>query len=228
LARHKDLEGQIRAYEGDIQSLNSQADRLVASGVTSLAIGGNTANTKQQGIENGRGEPDGEWGEEIRMIPEEYSEEESCERTEYRTVTEERLVPQVKAIYAFEGQGMTMTKGEVKKLDMMTHWRCIIVSLIALTFIFSTFYFFFFMYQVFFLLNKTNDDWWHVRKGSGKDGFVPANYVKEIEGKRIPVQVRQPFTVKDVRRIKKTRMAKKTVPIRKPKPPPKAVGPLEI
>ncbi|XP_046630760.1 spectrin beta chain, non-erythrocytic 1-like isoform X4 [Daphnia pulicaria] len=187
LARHRDLEGQIRAYEGDIQSLNSQADRLVASGVTSLAIG----NSKQQGLENGsaRGEPDGEWGEEIRMIPEEYSEEESCERTEYRTVTEERLVPQVKAIYAFEGQGMTMTKGEV-----------------------------------FFLLNKTNDDWWHVRKGSGKDGFVPANYVKEIEGKRIPVQVRQPFTVKDVRRIKKTRMTKKTVPIRKPKPPPKAAA----
>lgn len=73
-------------------------------------------------------------------------------------------------------------------------------------------------------MNKTNDDWWHVRKGSGKDGFVPANYVKEIEGKRIPVQVRQPFTVKDVRRIKKTRMTKKTVPIRKPKPPPKAAG----
>jgi spectrin beta len=121
LARHRDLEGQIRAYEGDIQSLNTQADRLVASGVTSLAIGGTT---KQQGmVENGsaRGEPDGEWGEEIRMVPEEYSEEESCERTEYRTVTEERLVPQVKAIYAFEGQGMTMTKGEVNKLDMMTH-----------------------------------------------------------------------------------------------------------
>ena len=75
------------------------------------------------------------------MIPEEYSEEESCERTEYRTVTEERLVPQVKAIYAFEGQGMTMTKGEVNKLDMMTHWRCNIVSLIALTFTFLLFTF---------------------------------------------------------------------------------------
>ena len=78
-----------------------------------------------------------------------------------------------------------------------------------------------------FLLNKTNDDWWHVRKGSGKDGFVPANYVKEIEGKRIPVQVRQPFTVKDVRRVKKTRMVKKTVPVRKPKPPPKNIGNLK-
>ena len=34
LARHRDLEGQIRAYEGDIQSLNSQADRLLASHIT--------------------------------------------------------------------------------------------------------------------------------------------------------------------------------------------------
>ena len=72
-----------------------------------------------------------------------------------------------------------------------------------------------------FLLNKTNDDWWHVRKGSGKDGFVPTNYVKEIEGKRIPVQVRQPVTVKDVRRVKKMRMAKGKVPVSKPKPAPR-------
>jgi len=80
------------------------------------------------------------------------------------------------------------------------------------------------LFQVLFLLNKTNDDWWHVRKGSGKDGFVPANYVKEIEGKRIPVQVRQPFTVKDVRRVKKMRMAKGKVPVSKPKPAPKTTG----
>lgn len=73
--------------------------------------------------------------------------------------------------------------------------------------------------QVMFLLNKTNDDWWHVRKATGKDGFVPANYVREIDGKRIPVQVRQPFTVKDARRVKKTRMVKKQVPVRKAKPP---------
>ena len=40
LARHRDLEGQIRAYEGDVQSLNAQPDRLVASGVTSLLLSG--------------------------------------------------------------------------------------------------------------------------------------------------------------------------------------------
>ena len=118
LARHRDLEGQIRAYEDDIKSLNAQADRLVASGVTSLAIGIPAKQT--QGLENGT--PNGkdyppqqqvEWRDEVRMVPEEYSEDETYERTEYRTVTEERLVPQVKASYAFDGQGMTMAKGEV-------------------------------------------------------------------------------------------------------------------
>lgn len=125
LARHRDLEGQIRAYEGDIHGLNAQADRLVASGVTSLALGSPTKQNMENGTSGGRGEPDGEWGEEIRMVPEEYSEEETYEKTEYRTVTEERLVPQVKAIYAFEGQGMTMAKGEVcypmQKLEVMIH-----------------------------------------------------------------------------------------------------------
>lgn len=78
--------------------------------------------------------------------------------------------------------------------------------------------------QVLFLLNKTNEDWWHVRKGTGKDGFVPANYVREIEGKRVPVQVRQPITVKDVRRVKRTRMVKKIFPVRRSKPAPKPPG----
>ena len=117
LARHRDLEGQIRAYEDDIKGLNAQADRLVASGVTSLAIG--NAAYKQGGLENGstpngtKDYPVQEWKDEVRMVPEEYSEDETYERTEYRTVTEDRLVPQVKASYAFEGQGMTMAKGEV-------------------------------------------------------------------------------------------------------------------
>ena len=38
------------------------------------------------------------------------------------------------------------------------------------------------------------------------------------------MQVRQPFIVKDVRRVKRTRMVKKTVPMRKPKPPPKSAA----
>ena len=113
LARHRDLEGQIRAYEGDLQSLNTQADRLVASGVTSLMLNEANPAASEGDAAAKQQPPDDEWTEEIRMVPEEFYEEEAYERTEYRTVTEERLVPQVKGLYAFEGQGMTLAKGEV-------------------------------------------------------------------------------------------------------------------
>ena len=77
LARHRDLEGQIRAYEGDIQSLNIEAGCLVASGDTSRALGNPTKPDRT------RGERDGVSAEEIRMVPEEYSEEETYEKTKY-------------------------------------------------------------------------------------------------------------------------------------------------
>lgn len=31
-----------------------------------------------------------------------------------------------------------------------------------------------------FLLDKTNSDWWNIRKANGDNGYVPANYVKEV------------------------------------------------
>ena len=31
------------------------------------------------------------------------------------------------------------------------------------------------------LVQKTNKDWWHVRRSNGSEGFVPANYVRETE-----------------------------------------------
>lgn len=73
-----------------------------------------------------------------------------------------------------------------------------------------------------FLLNKTNDDWWNVRKANGQDGFVPANYVREIEPKTVQVQVRRPEKIREVKRIRKTKMVKQVIPVRKqkaPKPP---------
>jgi spectrin beta len=121
LARHRDLEGQIRAYEGDLQSLNTQADRLVASGVTSLMLNETNPAASEGDAAAKQQPPDDEWTEEIRMVPEEFYEEEAYERTEYRTVTEERLVPQVKGLYAFEGQGMTLAKGEVFQFLAVAH-----------------------------------------------------------------------------------------------------------
>ena len=62
-----------------------------------------------------------------------------------------------------------------------------------------------------FLLDKTNQDWWNIRKGSGETGYVPANYVKEIEPKLVSVEVKKPIVVKDVKKVKKTQYVKKKV-----------------
>jgi hypothetical protein len=55
-----------------------------------------------------------EWVQEQKLLPQEYWEEEPVERVEYKTVTEERAVPQVKALYAFQGQDIDVAKGEVR------------------------------------------------------------------------------------------------------------------
>ena len=52
--------------------------------------------------------------QETRLVPKEVWEDEPVERTEYRIVTEERKIPQVKALYPFQGQDMQVVKGEVR------------------------------------------------------------------------------------------------------------------
>ncbi|BET01245.1 Spectrin [Nesidiocoris tenuis] len=173
LSRHKDLEGEINAYTGDIQSLNGQADKLVKAGISTLELSAEPEVIEIEG-------PTEEWVNETRLVPQEVWEEEPVERIEHRTVEEDRLVPQVRGLYAFSGQGMIMAKGEVM-----------------------------------FLLNKTNPDWWSVRKASGQDGFVPANYVKEIEPKIMQVTVRKAEKVTSVQRVRKTKMVKTVVPVKK-------------
>jgi len=66
--------------------------------------------------------------------------------------------------------------------------------------------------EVMFLLDKTNQDWWNIRKNNGENGFVPANYVKEIDPKLVSVEVKKPIVVKDVRKVKKTQYIKQKVP----------------
>ena len=56
--------------------------------------------------------------------------------------------------------------------------------------------------EVMFLLDKTNSDWWNIRKSNGDNGYVPANYVKEVEPKIVSVEVKKPVTVKDVRKVR--------------------------
>lgn len=69
-----------------------------------------------------------------------------------------------------------------------------------------------------FLLSKTNSDWWNVRKSSGEEGFVPANYIRESEPQRIKVRVKKEVKVPEKRMVPRTRMVKKTVRTKKRKP----------
>lgn len=66
-----------------------------------------------------------------------------------------------------------------------------------------------------FLLSKTNPDWWSVRKANGQDGFVPANYVREIEPKVMQIPVRKSEKVRGVQRVQKTKMVKQMIPVKK-------------
>lgn len=38
LQRHRDLQGEINAYNGDIQSLQGQARKLIQAGITTLEV----------------------------------------------------------------------------------------------------------------------------------------------------------------------------------------------
>ncbi|XP_008201528.1 spectrin alpha chain, non-erythrocytic 1 isoform X2 [Tribolium castaneum] len=169
LQRHKDLEGELNAYKGDILSLNTQADRLIASGISNLDL---TAEVEVA-------EPVEEIVYENRMIPTEVWVEEPVEKVEYKMVVEEKKVPQVKALYPFNDHGLNMVKGEVM-----------------------------------YLLNKSNPDWWCVRKADGTDGFAPAKYVTEIEPRLLQMQYRKPETVKVMQKVKKTKMVNQKVPVK--------------
>ncbi|XP_043282558.1 spectrin beta chain, non-erythrocytic 5 isoform X2 [Venturia canescens] len=174
LQRHKDLEGELNAYKGDVQSLNLQAEKLIKAGISTLELSADPEPVAELEQE--------EWSKEVRLVPQDEWVDEIVERVEPRTVIEERLVPQVKSLYPFSGQGMQMTKGEIM-----------------------------------FLLNKTNPDWWNVRKVDGADGFVPANYVREIEPKVIQVQVKRPEKVRVTQRVKRTKMVNQVIPVRRVK-----------
>ncbi|XP_061725746.1 spectrin beta chain, non-erythrocytic 5-like [Cydia pomonella] len=182
LARHRALHDEIRAYSAELDALAAHAHRLEAAGILTLQL--------PTEVEAAPALEEEEWVNESRLVPTEVWEEEEVERLEHRTVTEERSVPQVKALYAFTGQGISMAKGEVM-----------------------------------FLINKTNPDWWSVRKADRSDGFVPANYVREIEPRVVPVQVRRPEKVRTVQRVKKTVLVKQVVPVRRARPAAAAPAP---
>lgn len=175
LQRHRDLQGELNAYSGDILNLNQQADKLIKAGICTLDLSAEPEPTPEVEQE--------EWVNETRLVPKEVWEEEPVERLEHKTITENKLLPHVRALYPFDGQGMKMAKGEVMILQ-----------------------------------NKTNPDWWNIRKLDGVEGFVPANYVKEIEARPVPCLIRKAEKVKVMQKVKKTILVKQVVPVKRVRP----------
>uniref|UniRef100_A0A336KQL4 CSON014177 protein n=1 Tax=Culicoides sonorensis TaxID=179676 RepID=A0A336KQL4_CULSO len=175
LQRHRDLQGELNAYSGDILNLNQQAEKLIKAGICTLDL-----STEPDPIPEMDQE---EWVNETRLVPKEVWEEEPVERLEHKTVTEYKMFPHVKAMYPYEGQGMKMQKGEIMILQ-----------------------------------NKTNPDWWSVRKLEGNEGFVPASYVREIEARQVPCLVRKAEKVKTTQKVKKTILVKEVIPVKRIKP----------
>lgn len=176
LQRHRDLQGELNAYMGDILNLNQQADKLIKAGICTLELQTN----ELEAISDVEQE---EWVNETRLVQKEVWEEEPVEKVEHKMITESKYLPHVRASYAFEGQGMTMRKGEIM-----------------------------------ILLNKTNEDWWSIRKLDGVEGFVPANYVKEIEARPVQCLVPKTEKVRTVQRVKKTILVRQVVPVKRIKP----------
>ncbi|XP_040070142.1 spectrin beta chain, non-erythrocytic 1 [Ixodes scapularis] len=63
--------------------------------------------------------------------------------------------------------------------------------------------------EVMTLLNRTNSDWWNVRQQNGEEGFVPANYVREVEPKLVKKTVKKPVVITERQRVKKVVMKPK-------------------
>ena len=67
------------------------------------------------------------------------------------------------------------------------------------------------------LLQKTNADWWSVRKLDGSEGYAPANYVKEVEPKIVQKKVKRRVKVPEKVMVTKTGTKKELQKKKKPK-----------
>ncbi|KAL5008187.1 hypothetical protein ScPMuIL_013768 [Solemya velum] len=65
--------------------------------------------------------------------------------------------------------------------------------------------------EILLLVQRSNPDWWHVRRDDETEGFVPANYVKDTEPKVIQKIVKKPTKVQEKVKVRKTVMKKEVV-----------------
>lgn len=63
--------------------------------------------------------------------------------------------------------------------------------------------------EIFVLISKSNKDWWSVKRGNGQQGFVPANYVREIEPAKITQKVTKTVMEEVPVKVKKRQVVKR-------------------
>ena len=67
------------------------------------------------------------------------------------------------------------------------------------------------------LMEKSNNDWWMVRRGNAQEGFIPANYVKEVDPKIIKKKVRRKVRVPEKVMVTKMKVRQEVIKKRKHK-----------
>ncbi|XP_030854700.1 spectrin beta chain, non-erythrocytic 5 [Strongylocentrotus purpuratus] len=72
--------------------------------------------------------------------------------------------------------------------------------------------------EIMILIDKTNNDWWSVRRGNAQEGFIPANYIKEVSPKVVKKKVKRKVKVPEKVMVKKTKIRQEVIKKRiKPK-----------
>ncbi|XP_052269284.1 spectrin beta chain, non-erythrocytic 1-like isoform X3 [Dreissena polymorpha] len=178
LSRHNRLEGEIKTFGSEIKRLDELSQLM-----TKAASEHNISVDKFKPAENGEHSDEDEYEDQVVERPQEVEVEEVREREVLQDVVETRQIPQVRAMYQYRGQGVTVEKGEVL-----------------------------------ILVQKTNNDWWQIRKSSGTEGFVPANYVKEHEPKVIQKHVQKPVKIPEKVKVVKTSMKTEVVKVKRERP----------
>ncbi|XP_063958759.1 spectrin beta chain, non-erythrocytic 5-like isoform X1 [Lytechinus pictus] len=71
--------------------------------------------------------------------------------------------------------------------------------------------------EIMILIEKSNTDWWSVRRGNAQEGFIPANYVKEVTPKVVKKKVKRKVKVPEKVMVKKTKIRQEIIKKKKPK-----------
>ncbi|GIY06493.1 hypothetical protein CDAR_514752 [Caerostris darwini] len=104
LQRHTRLESEIKAYSSDIERLNEQAEVMIKSGMATYFLSEAAQEPETE-----------EWVEEVVLTPVDEWVEEVFEKEVVKEIVEDRKIPQVRAMYRFQGNDFDIEKGEARR-----------------------------------------------------------------------------------------------------------------